>query len=153
MQVSELRKLLLSFATTLKEAQASKATVSEIEKLIEGLGPVDELSITQLVKLLEKRDGTSKKAGAAKQVDEDVVSRYGDMLTKSRNDPSRFDIVFSELQTDKQVRLPEIDAIARQFVGGTRAYKKKADALKDIRLRFDAGLAAQRRREASSGIF
>lgn len=137
---------------TLSEAQASKTTLAELEKLIDGLAPVDDLSISALVKSIAEPSAAPKSV-RPKQLNEDVVAHYSVRLSDARHDRDRFDAVFMELQSDKRVKVAEADAIARQFVGGTSAYKKRADALKDIRLRFDASVAGDRRREASSEIF
>lgn len=138
----------------LTQAQASKSTQSELDRLVAALAACDGLTVAQFEKLVAEAMGKApppKKA--TKKLNEDLVSIYSGKLEAAGEDRASFEGAMSELMADKNLRIGEWSAIAKAYAGGTSAYKKKADAIKDIRLRFDAKLSATRRLEAQSDIF
>lgn len=136
------------------QAQASKTTLSDLERLIAALAACDSLTVAQFERLLAEAMGEApppKKAN--KKFNEALVASYAARLSAAGEDRASFEGVMSQLMADGNVRTPEWSAIAQTYVGGTSAYKKKPDAIKDIRLRFDAKLSTTRRLEAQSDIF
>ena len=65
---------------------------------------------------------------------DDLINRYSERLSAAGDDRASFEGIMSELLADRSARMAELSAIAQGYVGGTSAYKKKADAIKDIRL-------------------
>lgn len=144
-----------TFEQLLAQAQASKGTLGELTRFNTALVACDGLTVAQFERLVAEAMGKAPppKKAAAKTLNEELVARYSGKLAAAGEDRARFEGAMSELMADKSVRISEWSAIAHAYVGGTSAYKKKADAIKDIRLRFDAKLSATRRLEAQSDIF
>ncbi|MFV0368963.1 MAG: hypothetical protein ACK5KM_10925 [Hyphomicrobiaceae bacterium] len=111
------------------------------------------MTITQFEKLLAEAMGKAPPKKTAATRNEELISRYSERLISAGEDRASFEVAMSDLLAEKGARVAELSAIAQSYVGGTSAYKKKADAIKDIRLRFDSKLAATRRLEAQSDIF
>ncbi|MBN9265724.1 MAG: hypothetical protein J0I75_14400, partial [Hyphomicrobium sp.] len=74
-------------------------------------------------------------------------------LSRLGGDRSNLESVLSEMKINKRVRAGEASEIAQRYVGGTSKYKSKADALKEIKLRFEASLRASQRLGAASEIY
>lgn len=138
----------------LAQAQASKSGLSDLQRLNACLAQFDELTVAQFCKncdlLIGSREGSA--AGRA-TVNSDAVAAYLEKLSGCEGDRAQFQAVLAKLQADKQLRIGEISAIAQGYVGGTSKYKKKADAFKDISLRFDAHIAGAQRLAAAADIF
>lgn len=143
-----------TFEKVLAQAQANKSVVTELERFNAALATCDGLTVAQFEKLVADAMGKAPPPRSAnRKTDGSLVAIYIGKLATSGEDRAAFEGVISELMADKNARLGELSAIAQAYVGGTSAYKKKDDALRDIRLRFDAKLAATRRLNAQSEIF
>ena len=139
--------------SVLAQAQASKSTRSELERFNAALAACEDLTVAEFEKLVADAMGKAPPKPAAKALNKDLVVAYREKVVAAGEDPASFEGVMSELSADKSVRIAELSAIAQAYVGGTSAYKKKADAIRDIRLRFASKRSATRRLEAQSDIF
>jgi hypothetical protein len=134
--------------------QANKSTLADLQRLSECLSQFDELTVSQFCK---KCESINVQAGPPRKIpssiNEELAASYARSLSDALESQQNFDAVLSSIKGDKRVRLPELTIIAHKFVGGVNKYKKTAEALKDIKLRFEAHMAAQRRLNAASDIF
>lgn len=153
MQISELRQLLSHLENLLMQGQAGKSTQSELARFNLALATCDGLTIAQFEKLLSEAMGKAPPPRTTVRKNDELIATYSQRLVAAGEDRASFEGVISELLADKAARIGELSAIAQAYVGGTSAYKKKTDAIKDIRLRFDGKLATSRRLHAQSEIF
>lgn len=138
----------------LAQAQASRTTVAEIERFSALLEICDGLTVAQFEKLVSEAMGKApppKPAG--KPINNDLVADYFGKLVAAGEDRAAFEGVMAGVMADTGIRTGELSAIARAYVGGSSAYKKKADAITDIRLCFEAKVSTTRRLRAQSDIF
>ena len=141
-----------SLKLLLEQLQASKSNLTDLERLNVCLASFDDWSVAQFCKATETLMA-QKPAAKSRPVNEAIVSSYAAELTASRGDRAQLEAILAKMKADKQVLIGELDEIARRFVGGTTKYKNKADAYKEIKLTFEAHIAAGRRLDAASEIF
>lgn len=138
----------------LEQAQTSKSTLSDIERFNACLAAFDNWTVADFCKHCERLANLEKQSSKRDtQVNSDVVSDFVARFTATRSDRAGVEGLLSDMKADKRIRLAELNAIAHQVVGGTNRYLKKTDAYRDIKLRLDAHLAAERRSTAASEIF
>lgn len=138
----------------LAQAQANRTTVAEIERFTAALAVCDALTVAQFEKLVS--DGMGKGPPlkpAGRKANSDLVANYFGKLVAAGEDRAAFEGVMAELMADPGIRIAELSGVARAYVGGSSAYKKKSDAITDIRLRFEAKVTTTRRLTAQSDIF
>ncbi len=145
--------MLLNLKLLLEQMQASKSSLADLERLNACLASFDDWTVAQFCKATEALMAETPRLPTAKSVNETVISSYLLGLTASRGDRAQLEATLSKMKADKQVRIGELDEIARRYVGGTNKYKNKADAYKDIKLTFEAHITATRRLDAPSNIF
>ena len=137
--------------------QAKQSVLGDLKKVDACLSQFDQLTVTQFCKkcdsLAASQAGAARGAPARPTVNQNAVASYVERLSSAGGDQAQFEGVLAEMKADKSLRLAEIGAIAQAFVGGTSKYSKKADAFKDISLRFDAHISGKQRLSAASDIF
>lgn len=138
----------------LEQLRVNKSLLNDFERLTSCLEPFDDLTVAQFCKKCEQltADGASTKPRPAK-LDDVAVSKYLDKLSACVDDRAQLESVLSTIKADKAVRIGELNEIARRYVGGTNRYRKKTDAYKDIKLRFESHIAATQRAAAASEIY
>jgi hypothetical protein len=139
----------------LGQMQASKSALGDLDRLDKCLAQFDDLTVSQFCGNVERWASEKKPLGqkTTAALNESVVSEYTAKLVNSRADRAVFEDTLSRMTEDKAVRQLELSEIAKRFVGGKSKYATKPAALKDIRLRFEAHAAAERRVSAASDIF
>ncbi len=149
MKISELRKAIAAYETLLEQVGGGTEHREALKQLNAWLARFNGIEASELNQL-SLSDGAPPAPRPSKQADSSLVTEYSDMFKAAAGDRARFELAFSQLRSDKRVRLAELNEIALRYVGGTSKYKSKADAMKEIKLRFDAGLnAAARANEAA----
>ena len=152
MKMIQLRKALSSYERLLDETQADAELRMNLARLNAWLSQYDKLDVDEIC----SSSGTpaTKSAKAANtQIDTATVDAFSVRLSALGSDRTNLERVLSEMKSDKRVRVAEASEIAQRYVGGTSKYKSKADALKEIKLRFEAGLRAAQRIGAASEIY
>lgn len=151
--MSELRKALSSFESLLEQTRADAELQSELKRLNMWLRQFDKLDVEELCSTSGVPNAPTRSTGTRAQIDSAIVDDFSAKLSAPENDRSRFEAILSDMKSDKRVRVAEASEIARRYVGGTSKYKSKTDALKEIKLRFEAGLRASQRLRAASEIY
>jgi hypothetical protein len=154
MKISELRKALSSFESLLEQTRADSELLSDLARLNSWLAQFDKQDVSELcgnVGVPESPPRTAK--SVASVIDSALVDDYAASLAGLESDRSSLQDVLSQMKSDKRIRVAEASAIAQRYVGGTSKYKSKADAIKEIKLRFEAGLRAGQRLRAASDIY
>lgn len=152
--MSELRKALSSFERLLEQTQADAELRLNLARLNSWLSHFDKLDVEEVCSSSGVPEAPSKPAKPARtQIDSAVVDDFSTKLADIGTDRSTLENLLSEMKADKRVRVGEASEIAQRYVGGTSKYKSKADALKEIKLRFEASLRAAQRLSAASEIY
>ncbi len=81
------------------------------------------------------------------------IERYAERLERQLSNPVAFQAVLSELETDKAVRMQQLNAIANHITGGRTRYSSRARALKAIREMQRQHQLSQTRRAQVRDIF
>lgn len=136
----------------LDQVQAREELRQEFAALLRWLKQFGDLEVAELCALSTPPAGKPKTKTPTK-VDEAAVDEYLGKLSRSTGDRGQFELVLSQLSADNRIKKGEIIALAQRYVGGTTPYKSKVDALKEIRLRFGAGVLAGARLKAASDIY
>ena len=135
MTVEELRRVLEESRVwqRLFENPVAKSQLGSLSQLLTEYG---HLSISEFCE--KAREGLKKKAKAKKSALSELTSnpsitvRYFEELDQTRTDSRQFETIIARMKKDKNVRVAEARDIATRFVGGTRNFKTKADAVKAI---------------------
>lgn len=154
MKMTQLRKALSSYERLLEEAQADAELRLNLAHLNSWLSQFDKLDVEEICKSSGVPETPTKPVKPPRtQIDSAVVDDFSAKLGDIGTDRSTLENLLSEMKADKRVRVGEASEIAQRYVGGTSKYKSKADALKEIKLRFDASLRAAQRLSAASEIY
>lgn len=154
MKMTQLRKALSGFGRLLEEAQADAELRLNLSRLNSWLSQFDKLDVEEVCSSMGVPAAPANVTKAARaQIDTAIVDDFSVKLSELGSDRSSLESLLSEMKTNKRVRAGEASEIAQRYVGGTSKYKSKADALKDIKLRFEASLRASQRLSAASGIY
>ena len=152
MKMIQLRKALSSYERLLDETQADAELRMNLARLNSWLSQFDKLGVDEVCSSAGVPPIKSTKT-AGTQIDTAIVDEFSTRLSGLGSERSNLECVLSEMKSDKRVRVAEASEIAQRYVGGTSKYKSKADALKEIKLRFEAGLRAAQRIGAASEIY
>ena len=137
----------------LEQAAAKEDHRTGLNLLIKWLSQFDSQDVDVLCRSEGKPSPPPSRSKTSAEIDVTLVDSYVANLRQVMGDRPRFEAVMSQIKADKKLRIGELSEIAKCYVGGTNKYKSKADALKEIKLRFDAGMNAARRSDATSEIF
>lgn len=156
MTVEELRRVLEEGGVwqRLFENPEAKSQLDSLSQLLTDYG---NLSISEFCE--KAREGLKKKAKARKPAPSGLVSnqsiavRYLQELDQTRTDSRQFETIIARMKKDKNVRVAEACEIATGFVGGTRNFKTKADAVKAILQRQITDIRTAEKAERISDIF
>ena len=152
MKMIQLRKALSSYERLLDETQADAELRMNLARLNSWLSQFDKLDVDEVCSSTGAPHSKLAKA-ANTQSNTEIVDEFSARLGGIGNVRADLERVLSEMKSDKRVRVSEASEIAQRYVGGTSKYKSKADALKEIKLRFEAGLRAAQRIGAASEIY
>jgi hypothetical protein len=152
MKMIQLRKALSSYERLLDDTQADAELRMNLARLNAWLSQFDKLDVDEVCSSTGAPPSKLAKA-ANTQSNTEIVDEFSARLGGIGNVRADLERVLSEMKSDKRVRVSEASEIAQRYVGGTSKYKSKADALKEIKLRFEAGLRAAQRIGAASEIY
>ena len=118
MKVAELRTVLEE-VQSIYEASGSDKPAKDFADFIELLGGYEQQGVDEFLATL----GTLlKPAGKGttedKLPDAELAASFIARLTRAGTDQAKFDAVYAELGTDKQVRSEEMNAIAHGYIKG-----------------------------------
>ena len=82
-----------------------------------------------------------------------IAVRYLQELDQTRTNSRQFETIIIRMKKDKNVRVAEAREIATGFVGGTRNFKTKADAIKAILQRQITDIRTAEKAERIGDIF
>lgn len=143
-----------SYERLLEETQADAELRLDLSRLNFWLSHFDRLDVEEVCRSSGVPETSAKPSKPVRaQVDSTVVDEYSAKLAGLGTDRSHLESLLSEMKADKRVRVGEASEIAQRYVGGTSKYRSKVDALKEIKLRFDASLRAAQRLSAASKIY
>lgn len=123
--------------------------------LIDVLDRNSDRPVSDLVRVIDKawpkpKAPKPKKAQSAAPFDASIwVTR----LRQAQSDGRAFQALLTELRKSKQLKGPDITAIANGFRSTTKKYKSKAAAVEDIRKAWMEGLRDAEKVRKVSGIF
>ncbi len=124
MKIKQLREILESSSPSESARGLSDALVSlddvDLALLTEAIKP----ALAKLARVAAlKRNAESGKTAIAGYVAE---------LNEAKFDNATFEAVIARLKKDKAIKATEANEIASQFLGETKIYKSKADAIKAV---------------------
>lgn len=153
--MADILKALSSLQDALGHMRADRATLNDFHILSKALARFDHLSVGEFARLCEQIDvGASQRVERpAQTTTAAAVDAYVQSLTDAQGDKAAFEAVVARMKADRALKGGDVGEIARRYVGGTSKYAKKADAYKDIELRFEAHRRAVSRLDAASDIF
>ena len=137
MNVKQLREALEEAAGIFAAAGANKQN-DEIQAFLEIFRGHDGETVTDFLAGLRKRLSEPEVAAGktGRKADDLIVGRYVQRLRKAGTDKIAFDSVFADLSEDRAVGKEEADAIAHQYTEGRAQWRKRGDALREIKTRF-----------------
>lgn len=151
--MADIVKVLSSLEDALGHARADRSTLADLSKLSKALAKFDHLNVQQFVELCERMGPEGGVAPVPPETLSTVVDDYVGKLTGVQADKAAFEALLAQMKADRTLKGGDVSEIARRYVGGTSKYAKKADAFKDIELRFEARRRAISRLDAASNIF
>lgn len=151
--MADIVRVLSSLEDALGHARADRSTLSDLNKLSNALTKFDHLSVQQFVDLCERMDVAGASPAVPTEPASTMVDDYVAKLAGVQADKAAFEALLAQMKADRLLKGSDVAEIARRYVGGTSKYSKKADAFKDIELRFEARRRAINRLDAASNIF
>ncbi|CAN0462281.1 unnamed protein product, partial [Scytosiphon promiscuus] len=119
----------------LEEWEAGKAA-KDFHKLVELMDGCEDMTVDAFCK--KAREGLEgrkipAKSAAKSALRQDVVDRYVGTLKDKIKDEAAFDQALDEVNSDKQVRVAEMKAIAQGVMGLTPLKKSKRALIEEIK--------------------
>ncbi len=143
--------LFLEALTLLLADQAKASTIAEVSELTSALRRRSTSDLAMLCEDLskpKKHAKTSKPKNTAPLRDE-VVLRYSRRLEEALGDDEGFNSAFSALESDDELSVGEVTAIAKKFTNS--APKSRPAALKKIFARHHAIMVSRAKSAATAG--
>ena len=141
MKVKALKSGLEKLVPVLEDWDAKRA-VQDFEKLIALMDGHEDMTVDAFCKkaragLEGKSSATSKRSsGGASGLRQAVVDGHVQALKASGNSEADFTTALQSVGADKQVRLKELKAIAKEFMGLTPMTSKRQDLLNEIKTKW-----------------
>ncbi len=135
MKVGSIKSGLEKLLPVLEEWEAGKAA-KDFHKLVELMDGYEDMTVDAFCK--KAREGLEGRKTAAKSavkstLRQDVVDRYVATLKDKIKDEAAFDQALDEVNSDKQVRVAEMKAIAQGVMGLTPLKKSKKALIEEIK--------------------
>jgi len=151
MKIRELRTVLDQLRR-LYGAGGAKSAEGDLKAAYNALEPHETKSVEEFVaETQEKLAGKGRiQPQPPAPVGDDYAEQYVRQLLDAGTDKAAFYAIFRQIKSDARVKLPDADAIARQYTGYKARYKKKPVAFEDIekvfieRARFENKMKAAR---------
>jgi hypothetical protein len=142
----------------LSDWEPKKAALQDLQRLIDLLGPHEELTVATFCQRAERGFGgddvsTPRRSKPSGQADERTVNLYLEKFETARTNRAAFMASVSELKADKSLKLRDLQAIAHRLTGADENYRTKNNVFDAITAWADRRFEAERRLQETSGIF